>query len=366
MDESMKALLLLNGIGVGNGARWRKFAVSYEPAVVWRGPDEPLKMLGVSENARAKLRARFKDAWAEREYHACAGKGIKIITCTDGDYPRALFDLSDPPLLLYWHGAADKVPACCVTVVGTRRASAYGKKIARLLGAGCAERGIALISGGASGVDGSAHMGACQSGGVTAAVLGTGVDRVYPSANGALFDEIRERGALVSEYPLGTGGEAWRFPRRNRIVAALAQKSVVVEAPERSGAMITARLALELGREVWAIPGRIDEMSAAGSNRLIFDGATPLTGLDDFFGCWGWQTLLADLSRLENKREIRENFSEKESLLLEVLLSVGERTVDNLSQEVKMSAAETMKIIAVLAARGLIYSSGPGRFSAQL
>ena len=365
MDDALKALLLLNCVGVSNAARWKKFAANHESRSVWKESYQEIKVLGVSEAAHGKIRSRFNAAWAESEYNACIKKGVKIITCMDKEYPGVLYDLEDPPLLLYWHGAADRLPAESISVVGTRRASAYGRKTAWDLGAKCAEMKIGLVSGGASGVDGSAHAGVCGGNGTTFAVLGTGIDKVYPSSNEKLFENIRECGALITEYPLGTNGEPWRFPRRNRIVAAISGKTVVIEAPEKSGAMITARMALELGREVWAVPGRIDEVSASGSNRLIFDGACPLICLETFFGSIGGQTLLFESSRLEEQRKIMENLSGSERRIMDALRLNGERTVDNLSIEVKMSAAEVMKIIAVLSAKDLAYSAGPGRFSAK-
>lgn len=367
MDECLKSILLLNSVGAGNAVSWKRFVKSRQPSALWREPYSFVKEIGISETAHARLMQNFASAWAEREEEACLNKGVKLIPCTEKNYPHYLNDLENPPLLLYWHGAAESIGSRAISVVGTRRASAYGKKTAALVGAKCAELNTQLISGGALGIDGFAHAGCCRGGGVTLAILGTGVDQCYPSSHRELFEEIRGKGALLSEYPLGTKGEPWRFPRRNRIVAALAGKTLVVEAPKKSGAMITARQALELGREVWAVPGRIDEAAAEGVNALIFDGAYPLIDIEKLFCMSDAQTSLFDNSQtLEKPLKIRENLSDEETLVVDRLTLNGERTVDNISVEVKMSAAEVMKIIAVLSAKGLIYSSGPGRFSAKI
>lgn len=366
MDESLKALLLLNNSGYSNAAAWKKFVASHLPSELWSLPYEQLSELRISKPAHIRLTHGYNAAWAEREYDECSKKGISLITCMDKAYPTELNDLAEPPVLLYWHGAAKGLPAVNVSVIGTRKASNYGKKTAQTIGERCAELDIGLVSGGAGGIDGFAHAGSCRNGGATYVVMGTGIDQCYPSSHSRLFEEIRAKGALISEYPLHTRGEPWRFPRRNRIVAALGKKTVVVEAPKKSGAMITARCALEMGREVWAVPGRIDEEIAAGVNMLIYDGAYPFIGMDVFFSSFSGQgSLFAIGASLEKTQEIVENLSENEKLIIKKLKLHGERTVDNISLEVKMSAAEVMKIMVILSAKGLIYLSGPGRFSAK-
>lgn len=366
MDESLKALLLLNNAGYNNAEAWKNFTASLSCSELWHQPYERLTELRISETAHARLMSLSDSAWAEREYEECLKRGVSIITCTDKSYPATLNDLDKPPLLLYWHGTAPRLPAESISVIGTRRATVYGKKIAQTIGARCAEIDIGLVSGGAGGIDGFAHAGACRGGGATYAVLGTGIDQCYPASHRGLFEEIRANGALITEYPLHTKGEPWRFPQRNRIVAALGKKTIVVEAPKKSGAMITARLALDLGREIWAVPGRIDEEIAEGANALIYDGAYPLISMEVFFSSFcGQRSLFDSACSLEKRREIAENLSEGEKHIISKLKLHGERTVDNISVEVKMSAAEVMKIIATLLVKGLIYSSGPGRFSAK-
>lgn len=201
----------------------------------------------------------------------CAGEGIELLVYGITGYPPALGDLNAPPSLLYALGRTDLLLDPGVAVVGSRRATAYGRRIARQLGASLAGQGRCVVSGMAMGVDAAAHRGALP--GPTAAVLGSGVDVVSPPRNAALHREIREHGVVVSEYAPGVQAEPHHFPVRNRIIAALASDVVIVEASQRSGALITAGLALDLGREVHAVPGPIDRPTSEGTNRLIADGA---------------------------------------------------------------------------------------------
>ncbi len=198
------------------------------------------------------------------------------------EYPPLLGELHDPPTRLYLRGGPVEIlsrPA--VAVVGARSCSAYGAQVARDLARALAASGAVVVSGMARGIDGEAHRGALAAGGATVAVLGCGIDRDYPSAHAMLASRITEGGAVVSEYPPGVEPAPWRFPARNRIVAGLAAATVVVEARERSGALITADFALELGREVFAVPGEITSGLSKGTNDLIRQGATPMLAAQD-------------------------------------------------------------------------------------
>ncbi len=200
---------------------------------------------------------------------------MAIATLASPEYPPSLRTIPDPPLILYYRGGnlAELQPA--VAVVGSRRASRYGKRIATLLARELAAAGATVVSGLAVGVDTAAHEGALAAG-RSAAVLAGGVDRIYPSRNASLARALIERGALLSEYPPGTPTLAYHFPIRNRIITGLAAVTVVVEAATRSGSLVSARLAIEQGREVFAVPGNIDSETSGGTNRLIRDGCAPL------------------------------------------------------------------------------------------
>lgn len=207
----------------------------------------------------------------------------------DAAFPALLAAIHDPPPVLFLRGEApaDVLAGPCVAVVGARSCSSYGRSVARSLGRELAAAGLVVVSGMARGIDGEAHRGALEAGGVTVAVLGCGIDRDYPAAHAELARRICERGLVVSEYEPGVEPAPWRFPARNRIIAGLSHATVVVEARERSGALITADFALEEGREVLAVPGEITSSLSAGTNALLRLGATPVTCAADVLEAFG-------------------------------------------------------------------------------
>ena len=204
-------------------------------------------------------------------------------------YPDFLAAIPDPPPGIWLRGAAEPeiLDRPSVAIVGARACSSYGRSVARTLGRELAAAGLVVVSGLARGIDGEAHRGALEAGGITVAVLGCGIDRDYPAAHRELAQRIGERGLLVSEYEVGVEPAPWRFPARNRIIAGLCTATVVVEARERSGALITADFALEDGREVMVVPGEITSAVSAGANALLRIGATPVTGTADVLEAFG-------------------------------------------------------------------------------
>jgi DNA processing protein len=215
-------------------------------------------------------------------------RGIRWVARRERGFPSRLRSIHDPPpgLFVRGTGGLELLDAPCVAVVGARACSAYGSAVATELGRGLARAGVVVVSGLARGVDAAAHRGALETG-TTVAVLGCGVDRDYPRAHRMLAASIAERGLIVSEYPPGVEPAPWRFPARNRIVAGLCDATVVVEARERSGALITADLALDENREVLAVPGEITSLLSRGTNALLRLGATPVTGVDDVLAILG-------------------------------------------------------------------------------
>ena len=214
---------------------------------------------------------------------------ILDLSLPDGSGTELLRQIHDPPRALFLRGAGnvDLLARPAVAIVGARACSPYGAQVARMLGRELAAAGLVVVSGLARGVDGEAHRGALEAEGLTVAVLGCGIDRDYPAAHAELGRRIRERGLIVSEYEPGVEPAPWRFPARNRIIAGLAAATVIVEARERSGALITADFALEDGREVFAVPGEITGSLATGTNRLLRQGATPLTSAEDVLELFG-------------------------------------------------------------------------------
>jgi DNA processing protein len=231
----------------------------------------------------------FARAFDELTYLARLGQaGVRWLPRSDPEFPPLLGAIHDPPPGLFVRGTGSEVlRRPTVAVVGARACSPYGAQVARMVGRELAAAGLAVVSGLARGVDGEAHRGALEAGGTTVAVLGCGIDRDYPAAHAELGSRIRASGLAVSEYAPGVEPAPWRFPARNRIIAGLSAVTVVVEARERSGALITADLALEEGREVFSVPGEITSALSAGTNDLLRLGAAPLLAPSDVLEVFG-------------------------------------------------------------------------------
>jgi DNA processing protein len=233
---------------------------------------ELTRVKGVGAAAVAAIKSHDWRPFAEQECERLARSGARVVTFLSAEYPKILLEIADPPPYLYVRGEL-KGSETAVAVVGSRRASTYGILTTTRLATDLASHGVTVVSGMARGVDTAAHRGALAGGGQTIGVLGCGLDVVYPQENRRLFEEMAEKGALISEFPLGTLPLAENFPRRNRIISGMARGVLVVEAMENSGSLITAQFALEQGREVFAIPGNISSGASRGTNRLIKQGA---------------------------------------------------------------------------------------------
>ena len=235
-------------------------------------PDELAAVPGLSTAAAARILDHDYRAEADRECAAVLRSGVRVVDFLSAEYPKILLETADFPPYLYVRGTL-KSAETCIAVVGSRRASASGRSITERLTRDLALRGVTIVSGMARGIDTAAHQGALKGGGRTVGVLGSGLDVLYPPENRGLCDEVAGQGALISEFPLGTAPLAENFPRRNRIISGLSRGVLVVEAVENSGSLITARYALEQGREVFAVPGNINYPGSRGPNRLIKEGA---------------------------------------------------------------------------------------------
>lgn len=253
-----------------------------DPAEVFTWSMDRLQSIeGVGSERARRICDHRGDEKVAQERAACHAAGVRIVTRADPDYPQDLLRLADPPLALWMKGTLEPRDRLAIAVVGPRRPSSYGHRQGHRLSLGLARIGACLVSGLARGIDTVAHEAALEAGGRTIAVLGSGFGKLYPEENAPLAARIADgRGAVVSEYPYAMPPSAGTFPRRNRIVAAFALATLVVEAGNRSGALITARLSMELGREVLVVPGPIDNPECAGSNQLIRDGATLVASLD--------------------------------------------------------------------------------------
>ncbi|MCK5070812.1 MAG: DNA-processing protein DprA [Desulfocapsa sp.] len=214
--------------------------------------------------------------------------GADAICFADPRYPLSLKEISDPPQVFYVQGRIELLNSPCLAIVGSRAATAYGKRSSFVLAKELASSGVTVVSGLAAGIDSEAHRGALSVQGATIGVLGCGLDIVYPKQNNGLYDQIRKGGLLVSEYPLGTKPDSFRFPARNRIISGLSRGVLVVEAARKSGSLITAEMALDEGREVFAVPGQIDSFKSSGTHWLLQEGAKLVQSADDILielGC---------------------------------------------------------------------------------
>ncbi len=287
------------------------------PGEAWEASSEELKAIPGLERQAEKIVTRRQELDLERELSKIEQLGLKITTVADETYPRALRSLAKPPPILYLRGDYRERDELAMAIVGTRRCTPYGRMVAEQLAKGLSERGFTIVSGMALGIDTAAHRGALASGGRTIAVLGSGFENVYPRENAGLMKRIITSGAVLSEFPLQALPERWNFPQRNRIISGLARGVVVVEAPERSGALITARLALEQGREVFAIPGRITDEASRGANRLLREGAKLVGEVEDMLE--EFPDLRETLSAAGPRRKERPELSPLEEGLLETL-----------------------------------------------
>lgn len=272
-------LSLVPGIGP---AKFRRLVEKLgSPEAVWMARPAQLADVGLDRRVVESLTGARSRINLEREMDKLQRLGVQVITLGDGEYPRPLRNIADPPPVLYVKGQMCPEDDLAVAVVGTRRPTVYGRQAAETFSRGLVENGVTVVSGLAKGIDTFAHRAALDGGGRTIAVLGSGLDIIYPSENRRLAAEIVERGALVSEFPLGTKPDGINFPRRNRIISGLSLASLIVEAGETSGALITAEFALEQGREVYAVPGNIFSSASRGPNRLISEGAKPICEMED-------------------------------------------------------------------------------------
>ena len=266
---------------VGNVTFRRLLEQFGSPEQVFRADEGALaRHRGVSSCLAAAIKSHDYRDFAARECEAVIKAGVQIVTFTAENYPRILLEIPDPPPFLYVKGEV-RGSEPTIALVGSRRASTYGLTTTARLATDLAFQGVTVVSGMARGVDTAAHRGALAADGRSIGVLGCGIDVVYPPENRRLFDEMAEKGALVSEFPMGASPLAENFPRRNRIISGMSRGVLVVEATENSGSLITAQCALDQGREVFAVPGNINLASSRGTNRLIKQGAKLVECVED-------------------------------------------------------------------------------------
>ena len=295
-----------------------------DPEAVYYADEEALGQLGLSAEAIAALLDKNLDS-SEKILEDCEKKRLNILTIQDAAYPSRLKNIPDPPLVLYYRGQLPDFDAePVIGVVGTRKASAYGLTVAKRMGYQIGKCGGLVVSGMAYGIDGLAMSGALTAGAKTVGVLGCGADIVYPQSNRSLFRDVERYGCILSEFAPGQPAAKWTFPMRNRIISGLSCGVLVVEAPEKSGALITARLALEQGRDVFAVPGNIDMPTCAGSNALLRDGAIMVSS--------GWDVLSEYESLFPDKIHREDAPSRQRAYPQELARQEGETTPARVAQ----------------------------------
>jgi len=295
--------------------------------------------------------------WVEHEHH-------HVIAWGDDQYPEMVTQIPGSPLLLYVNGDVDALHLPALAVIGSRNPTQGGRRNAHDFARHLAGRGLAIVSGLAQGIDTAAHQGALQANGKTIAFLGTGIDRVYPAANRELAHSIAEHGALVSEFPLGAPPERWHFPERNRLISGLSLGTLVVEAARRSGSLITARLAAEQGREVFALPGSIHNPLARGCHKLIRQGAKLVETADDIFA--ELRPLvghLAETSAETSTNEKPASEPDEQYEALRKLLCHDPVSIDELEKQSGLTIDQLSSMLLILELHGEVESLSGGRYA---
>lgn len=281
--------------------------------------------------------------------HKQIKKRIQRMTSGQPVYPALLKEIRDYPKELYYIGDPKLLEEKCVSIVGSRKTNQYGRSTAYSFGKALGQRGITVVSGMAVGIDTCAHEGALQEKGNTAAVLACGLDLCYPPRNRDLKGKIESAGIVLSEYPPGTAAQRYYFPQRNRIISGLSPLTVVVQAGNRSGALITAELAADQGRDVGAVPGNIDSEYNLGSNKLLREGAFALTGVQDLLEASGVSVL--------SEPEAERMLSDEEKQLYFLLCSHGEMSLDQLAFYLKKPVNEVGSLAIVMEMKGIVFSA---------
>ena len=312
--------------------------------------------------------AGFSDV--DNDLERLAALDGEVITLDDERYPSLLNETHDPPFLLYLKGNPGLLKLPAFAIVGTRVTTEYGRRMAEEISAGLAVTGISVVSGMARGCDTAAHKGALKVGGATIAVLGTGLDVIYPPENKHLYNELASKGLLVSEFPLGFTPTQWSFPVRNRIISGLSLGVLVAEAPLKSGAMTTASLALDAGREVFSIPGQVSSKKSAGTNKLLKDGAHLVEDASDILGVLSLSPALAGVIKTavkENNKEgvslrLERDFPEKTELvsLIMDLLDGGALHIDEVAKGAGLAIAVTSALLMEMELKGYV-DQAPGK-----
>lgn len=366
-----QALMVLNALPHVGPVLLRRLMEAYGGdaiAVLNSNASKLTAVKGVGEKAADTLMH-----WADRfdlakEESALAAKGTRFITQHCDAFPEMLRETYDPPIGLYWQGEYI-VDRPCVAIVGTRKATLYGLSVARKFGAELSKLGFCIVSGMARGTDTAAHEGALSVGGKTVAVFGCGLDIIYPPENLELYREIVASGAVASEFPFGRRADRQTFPMRNRVVAGMSEAVIVIESDKAGGSMITARFAGEQGRQVLAVPGRIDQASSAGCHQLIRDGATLVRSVDDILSELRYQRVEPKEQELNlgdaNESAPTVNLSADEQHVLEIFRGGAMFSPDALAEQLGKPIPMVSSTLMSLELKRMVAKRADGRFEAR-
>ena len=324
-----------------------KLLAKISPTQLWDALDGDEGRYILDEKTLNALKRTHSEDFIARSKQYLETNNIEYVTRADPIFPAALAQTEvDPPLVLYYKGSLDILREPCIAVVGTRRASQYGKYATQKIVSELAER-FTVVSGLATGIDGYAHTATLSAGGKTVAVLGSGIFNVTPVSHIGLFDDICKHGLVVSEYTPDVHASEYTFPQRNRIISGLSRGVIVIEAAERSGSLITAGCALDQGRDVFAVPGDIDKPRSIGTNKLIKQGAVPITCAQDVFDYY-------EMAREKRPKQKTVELDFYEQRIMDVLTG-GEAAFDTLAESCGMTVAELSSALASLMINGLIH-----------
>ena len=351
----MKYLNSLNKIS-GLGTKRMQILISFFETGenIWKADLDNLVASGIGEKTSANIINERKNINPDEEWFKLEKENIQVIALNNPAYPQLLKESFNPPFLLYIKGSLDLISSPAIAIVGARKCSSYGSQVTFSLAKDLAAAGLIVVSGMAFGVDSFAHRGALENSGKTIAVLGNSLDdkNIYPRENFNLSREIVENGALISEYPIETPAGPLTFPARNRIVAGLTLGTVVVEAGEKSGALITADMALNCNREVFSVPGPISSPVSFGTNNLIKNGARVVTGVKDIL-----EELDLNESMVPKEKIVKNPATQEEKILLEIL-STDPLHIDNISKLAKLQTSICSSVLSMMEIKGWVKNIG--------
>ncbi len=347
---------LVKGIGA---VRFQQIQAYFgDLSIAWHAPAEAFQEIGLPARVLKNFFSLRVEIDLDQLYESILSTNTTVYTLLDEQYPRLLKEIDQAPPVIYVNGTLSPADEFAVAMVGTRRVTAYGKQVTRDTSTYLAGHGLTIVSGLARGVDALAHQHAVQAGGRTIAVLGSGVDVIYPPENHKLAEAIVDNGAVISDYPLGTQPEGSNFPPRNRIISGLSLATIVVEAGERSGALITADFAVEQGRDVFAVPGNVFSPASRGTNRLIQKGAYAMVSPQDVMD-------VLDLSQVENYKDARQTLpaDTTEARILQVM-GYEPIHVDEICQEVGLPVEQVSAALTMMELKGMVQHVGGMRYVA--